>query len=438
MSKSNSGTKEKIKILFMMSGSIACYKACNILSRLTQNNFDVQVVASSAALQFIGNSTIEGLTGKSVITDMYSEGNVMDHIHLMRWADLIVVAPATANFINKAAQGVADDLLHTLFLAHDFKKPFLIAPAMNVAMYEHPITQSSLKKLKEIGIIILESETGALACGEIGLGRMLDPEVIFTSIIKNLASDNNASEKIINPPPLTQSERIKILVTSGGTQEPIDTVRVISNLSSGKTGVEIADKLTHLGFDVTLLRSHSSAPSNVVHNQKVFTSFSSIQKLLEDEISTGNYTHIIHLAAISDYSVDSIEIESKKLAPFEIAKLNSEAEHISLNLKKNPKLVNMLKNWSPKPLQVIAFKLTSQANTAERIKAVDKLFSQSKADIVVQNDLSEIDIINKIHKFNVHFNESINKPITGTSIHCEGTSALTQILTSIIVEGSKL
>src|SRR5690606_33467299 len=129
------------KILFIMTGSIACYKACQLLSKLSQNNYEVQVVATASALEFVGNATLEGLSGKAVVSDIFAHGRNMDHIHLARWADLIIVAPATANFINKMAQGAADDLASTLFLAHDFTKPFLVAPAMNTSMYQHPATQ---------------------------------------------------------------------------------------------------------------------------------------------------------------------------------------------------------------------------------------------------------------------------------------------------------
>lgn len=115
----------KSKALVIMTGSIACYKACQVLSRLVQNNYEVQVVASASALEFVGNSTIEGLTGKPVISETHARGHAMDHIHLARWADLILVAPASANYINKIAQGVGDDLVTTLFLAHDFKNLFL-------------------------------------------------------------------------------------------------------------------------------------------------------------------------------------------------------------------------------------------------------------------------------------------------------------------------
>ena len=170
-----------------MTGSIACYKACQAVSRLVQAGCEVQVVASPAALQFVGNATIEGLTGKPVVSDLYASGNAMDHIHLVRWADLILVAPASANFINKIARGVGDDLLTTMFLAHDFKKPYLVAPAMNTSMYLHPATQDSIQALKKMGVEILETASGVLACGEVGWGRLLEPDLIVQEVLSRLS-----------------------------------------------------------------------------------------------------------------------------------------------------------------------------------------------------------------------------------------------------------
>ncbi|MFN8945847.1 MAG: flavoprotein, partial [Pseudobdellovibrionaceae bacterium] len=128
-----------------------------------QKGFDIEVIMTPSCLKFVGTSTVEGLTGKPPLVDMYDPGFVMDHIHLQRWADLILVAPATAHFINRIALGIGDDLASTLFLAHDFQKPFLIAPAMNTKMYLHPTTQKSMQSLKEMGVHILEAASGVLA-----------------------------------------------------------------------------------------------------------------------------------------------------------------------------------------------------------------------------------------------------------------------------------
>jgi phosphopantothenoylcysteine decarboxylase/phosphopantothenate--cysteine ligase len=383
-----------------MTGSIACYKACQVVSRLVQNNCDVQVVATPAALRFVGNATFEGLTNRSVVSDLYAPGSVMDHIHLMRWADLILVAPATANFINKAAQGIADDLVSTLFLAHDFKKPFLIAPAMNTSMYLHPTTQSSLKKLTEMGLEMLDTAAGNLACGEEGYGRLLEPDQIQQRVLQTLKHTpavTPASPEMKSPKPA------KILITCGGTQEPIDTVRVISNLSSGRTGVLMAEAFQELGCDVTLLKSSSAVRSEQISRQESFTSFESLRQQLMHFLGTEEFTHIFHLAAVSDYSVAEIEVEGRHYRPLEVKKINSEAETMNLHLKKNPKLVNHLREYSKnKNLKVVAFKLTSQADAAARQTAVDKLLKSGQADFVVHNDLSEIDISTKTHKFTLH------------------------------------
>ncbi|KHD88669.1 MAG: flavoprotein [Bdellovibrio sp. ArHS] len=391
----------KSKVLFIMTGSIACYKACHVVSRLVQANCDVQVVATPSALKFVGNATLEGLTGNPVISDMYSAGNVMDHIHLMRWADVVLVAPATASFINKAAQGVGDDLVQTLFLAHDFKKPFLIAPAMNTSMYKHPVTQKSLDILKGLGLQILETASGILACGEEGWGKLLEPDLILKFTLDALQHKN------VSEPSEAKSfksvAKVKVLVTAGGTQEPIDTVRVISNLSSGRTGVTIAEDLTHMGFDVTLLQAHGSAKAEHVTRRDFFTSFASLDEKMKNYLSSEEFTHVIHAAAVSDYSIDSIEVNGVKHRPFEVKKVSSEADHLNIHLKRNHKIVDRLKDYSKnKNLQVIAFKLTSHATAEEKQKAVLKLFQGSRADYVVHNDMTDIDIVNRTHKFTLH------------------------------------
>jgi phosphopantothenoylcysteine decarboxylase/phosphopantothenate--cysteine ligase len=418
----------KSKVLFIMTGSIACYKACHVISRLVQGGADVQVVATPSALQFVGNATIEGLTGKTVISDMYGSGNVMDHIHLMRWADLILVAPATANFINKAAQGLGEDLVGTLFLAHDFKKPFMLAPAMNTSMYLHPMTQSSIQKLKSLGIDILEAASGVLACGEEGYGKLLEPDLILKEVWDKLKTSGGAGIATAGATkPATSNLPVKVLVTAGGTQEAIDTVRVISNVSSGRTGVAIADYLDKMGVSVTLLRSHNGMASQSLKNQEVFTDFKSLDRHMKDLLSDKSFTHVIHAAAVSDYSVASIEIDGEKHKPFETPKLSSDADQMSIHLIRNPKIVSQLKSYSEnKDLKVIAFKLTSKATADERQKAVTKLFENSHVDAVVHNDLTEIDIANRKHKFTLHTSQ--NKTI------CEGAEQLASELVQFMMK----
>ncbi|WP_041583639.1 bifunctional phosphopantothenoylcysteine decarboxylase/phosphopantothenate--cysteine ligase CoaBC [Bdellovibrio bacteriovorus] len=421
----------KSKVLFMMTGSIACYKACHVVSRLVQNNCDVQVVASPSALKFVGNATLEGLTGKPVISDMYAMGNVMDHIHLMRWADVILVAPATANFINKAAQGVGDDLLQTLFLAHDFKKPFLVAPAMNTSMYLHPVTQKSLTALKEMGVQILDTASGILACGEEGWGKLLEPDLILKMTLEALHKPAQDTAVASVAPKSSALSKVKILITAGGTQEPIDTVRVISNLSSGRTGIALAEYMTQMGFDVTLLQAHASPKTEHVTRRDQFVSFATLDEKMKHYLSTEDFTHVIHAAAVSDYSVDHIEVDGQSFRPFEVKKVSSDADKMSIHLKRNHKIVDRLKDYSKnKDLKVIAFKLTSHATPEQRTRAVEKLFANSHADFVVHNDLSEIDIVNRTHKFTLFNHEGF--------VACENLDQLTSELIRVVLPKDSL
>ena len=173
---------DKAKILFQLSGSIAAYKACFVISRLIQDGHEVQTVASRGALEFVGSATLEGLTGKPVFTDVYERGRMMDHIHLSKWADLSIVCPASANTINRLAAGLASDPIGALFLSHDFTRPYLLAPAMNQQMFRHPVTQASLARLESFGARILAVEEGHQACGDMGPGRLAEPERILTAI----------------------------------------------------------------------------------------------------------------------------------------------------------------------------------------------------------------------------------------------------------------
>lgn len=417
----------KSKVLFIMTGSIACYKACHVVSRLVQNGCEVQVVATPSALKFVGNATLEGLTGKPVVSDMYATGNVMDHIHLMRWADAVLVAPATANFINKAAQGIGDDLVQTLFLAYDFSKPFLIAPAMNTSMYKHPVTQKSLETLRSMGLQILDTASGILACGEEGWGKLLEPDLILKFTLEALKQKPAAPA--VQPQSagkISSFYNTKILVTAGGTQEPIDTVRVISNLSSGRTGVAIAEALTLMGFDVTLLQAHGSAKAEHVTHRDMFTSFASLDEKMKHYLASEEFTHVIHAAAVSDYSVESIEAGGKKTKPFEVKKVSSDAESMTIHLKRNHKIVDLLKDYSKnKNIKVIAFKLTSHASEEERRAAVEKLMKSSHADYVVHNDMTDIDIVKRTHKFTLIGPQ--------TSVPCESLEQLTSEIMHILV-----
>jgi phosphopantothenoylcysteine decarboxylase/phosphopantothenate--cysteine ligase len=382
----------KGNILFQLSGSIACYKSCFAISRLVQDGYTVEVVATPSALKFVGEATLEGLisgssSGSKIHTDAFESGKVMSHIHLIRWADLIVLAPASANTLGKMASGMGDDLVTTLFLAHDFKKPYLIAPAMNVSMYRHPALQGSIAKLKEWGVTFLETGTGNLACGEVGEGRLIEPEQLVLAIEKHW------------PRPLT-TEPQQILITAGGTREPIDGVRFITNLSSGRTGATLANELAAYGHKVVFAHSEGSVtPDATGIEQKSFTTFNDLRELLKSELGARKFDVVIHAAAVGDYSVDSIQSLGKNVA--RCAKIDS-GENLTLNLKANPKIVDEIRGYSRNSeMALIAFKLTDSTDPQERRSAVAKLAQRSKADWIVHNDLSGVSSSNA-HSFSIY------------------------------------
>jgi len=178
--------RAKNNILFQLTGSIACYKACNVISRLVQEGCEVKTVVSANALKFIGKSTLEGLSHNAVYTDTFEDRSALEHIALTKWLDLAIICPATANIINKLAAGIGDDYISTVFLAFDFAKPYLVAPAMNRNMWAHPATKRSTGILRGWGVKMLGAGTGYQACGDKGAGRLLEPEAIYKEIRKNL------------------------------------------------------------------------------------------------------------------------------------------------------------------------------------------------------------------------------------------------------------
>ncbi len=381
-------------ILILMTGSIACYKVCHVLSRLKQQGHLVKVVMSPSSLEFIGRATIEGLTGEAPITDMYASNSVMDHINLIRWAELVLVAPATANYVNKIASGLGDDLLTTLFLAHNFDKPFLLAPAMNTKMYLHPVTQNSIQKLRAMGVEILETASGVLACGEIGSGRLLEPDLILAEIARYLEQPQVRSAEEAVKKYLT-SDTPKILITAGGTTEPIDDVRVITNKSTGRTAAALADRLIEAGFNVIYLHANHAIKPNFSCETQSFSDFKSLEQQLFSLLKVEKFSTVIHTAAVSDYSP----------TPF-VGKISSSPDEITLTLKKNPKLINQIKKILP-DCQLIGFKLTSQLDEATIQLKVNSLFENAHCDYVVQNDWSEVQNNHAQYRFYSHTQPAI-------------------------------
>ncbi len=360
-------------IAFVLTGSIAAYKACDAISSLVQRGHRVRTAATGSALRFVGAATLEGLTGERVLSDLFEPGAALEHINLTRWADAVVVCPATAHTINRFAHGLADDLAGALFLAHDRSKPFLVAPAMNPAMWRHPATADSVERLRRWGVRFLPVAEGRTACGEVGEGRMSEPKAIVAAVEAALAGP---------------ARRLRVLVTSGGTAEPIDGVRVLSNTSTGRTGACIADLLAARGHDVLHLRARGSAAASAAGREETFSSFSDLDGALERILRAERFDAVIHAAAVSDYSVEAVEVDGEVRAP-SFGKLESGAAPV-LRLRPNPKLVDSLRARSLSgDVRVVAFKLTQGADREGVRRAVAALFEHSGADIVVHNDLAE-------------------------------------------------
>jgi phosphopantothenoylcysteine decarboxylase/phosphopantothenate--cysteine ligase len=236
-------------IVLGLSGGVACYKAAELLRGLVKAGARVQVVMTDAACHFITPVTMQALSGRPVFTNQWDArvSNNMAHIDLTRQADAVIIAPCSADFIRKLVHGAADDLLSTLCVARPASVPLLVAPAMNLEMWENPATQRNVAQLRADGITLLGPVAGEQACGETGLGRMMEPEALLDAL------------DAFFQPKLLQGR--KILVTAGPTFEPIDPVRGITNLSSGKMGYAIARAARAAGADVTLVSGPTALPA---------------------------------------------------------------------------------------------------------------------------------------------------------------------------------
>jgi phosphopantothenoylcysteine decarboxylase/phosphopantothenate--cysteine ligase len=399
-------------LLFILTGSIAGFKACDAISQLVQRGHRVRTVATESALRFIGPATLEGLTGNAVLTDLFASGAALEHIDLTRWADAVVVCPATANTINHFAAGLADDLAGALFLAHDRSKPFLIAPAMNPAMWSHPGTVGAVEKLSQWGVKFLPVGEGRTACGEIGEGRLAESAWIVAAV-----------EAAVAKP----VRKLRVLITSGGTAEPIDGVRVLTNTSTGRTGAGIASHFARSGHEVVLLRASNAAKSDANVAEQTFSSFAELDSALRQRLNNQDFDVVIHAAAVGDFGIEAIEAPHGKRPPGE-SKIDSDANGVTLRLKNLPKLVDSLRATSRNSrIKVVAFKLTHGATPESVHKAVEKLLQRSGADFVVHNDLTE-------RGRGDAFPSNIHRSGGGEVLHCATRTDLAQTLEQLLVD----
>ncbi len=375
MSPSADAVAAKPNILLLMSGSIACAKATGLISAWVKAGHEVRVACTRSVSEFVGHATLEGFSGHPVLANVFNPGQVMDHIHLARWANLVVAAPATSNLINKLAAGIADDAVTSLWqAAYGQDKAMFVVPAMNTRMWQYPATRESVQRLQSWGIHVLAGAEGDLACGEFGAGRMLEPDDIMRQIGAITPAEHPASGK-------------RILITAGGTREAIDSVRFIGNFSSGRTAAALTDALAARGHAVTWLGADNAIRPHLASGMETFLSYQDLAGELRRLLGEQRFDVVIQAAAVSDFSVDRIEGNGESRAVPQ-SKLPSTGS-MSLHLKPNPKLLPLLRAWSANPeIRVIGFKLTHGASQKERAQAVASLFGG--ADAVVHNDLDEI------------------------------------------------
>lgn len=427
--------KDHKKILLIVTGSVAAYKAIELTSLLAKAGHQVQVLLSRSALHFVGEAAFESLSGRPVLTNLWQSGDLLGHIHWMRWADFVLVAPATAEFIAQLAQGHATDYASTLSLAHQHDKPFFIFPAMNPAMWEHPATQDNVRLLRQRGYLVISPDAGFMACREEGTGRFMDPqhiaEVLFS---KSFAK--------------TSLPTGRALVTSGGTRVPIDGVRHLGNFSSGQTGWLLTLELLRMGYQVDWVHARWTwgEPDSKIHlyqRHGYLRRFefqtpdeleSQLKQLLQEKSkSDTRYDLFWHLAAISDFHVELLPAPSdpsdtahvtqndapdsklnKASLPLSQAKLDSRGSYL-MKLLPRRKTLQVISEFLDSSTTVVAWKLTNkpEGGISHVTEKVTQLFQQAHVRYVVHNEWGDY---NKgVRLFRIYSRESPLKALTEVS-----------------------
>ena len=345
-------------MLLGVSGGIACYKAVELVRLLVKEQYAVQVIMTQGAIQFVAPLTFQTLSARPVATDTFSltQESEIGHINLADSADIFVVAPATANMIGKIAAGIADDLLTTVLMAT--QAPVLIAPAMNIHMYENPILQENLRKLRRVGYEILEPGEGYLACGYEGTGRLPDPKVILEEIRRLLKKKDLAGEQLV--------------VTAGPSREPLDPVRYISNRSSGKMGYALARAAARRGADVVLVSGPTglTAPPRV--KLKAVNTAAEMREAILDVYAA--CTAVIMAAAVADFHP----------AEFSSDKIKRGTGPFDLRLEPNPDILKELGQRKDGKL-LIGF----AAETRDLDSNAEKKLREKNLDMIVANDVTK-------------------------------------------------
>ena len=345
-------------IVLGITGGIAAYKAAELASKLTQAGARVDVVMTESATRFIAPLTLRSLTGRPVVTSMWelnSEFSI-EHVALAEAADIVAIVPATANIIAKLAAGISDDMLTCTVLAT--KAPVIVAPAMNVNMFENPVTQDNLAKLKARGFVIVDPAYGRLASGKMGLGRLAETETIIGTIKQVLGRSGDLASK-------------RIVVTAGGTQEPIDPVRHIGNRSSGKMGYAVAEAARDRGAAVSLITAPASLPEPVgVEVIRVKTAAEMTAAVAK---ATAQTDALIMVAAVADYQPKRVARE----------KIKKEAAGLTLELVMTPDILAEVKGNF--------LKVGFAAESGDVIANAKQKLEKKQLDIIIANDITDKD-----------------------------------------------
>jgi phosphopantothenoylcysteine decarboxylase / phosphopantothenate---cysteine ligase len=371
----SSASLSRPRILLIISGGIAAYKSLELIRRLRDRGATVQVVMTAAARQFISPLSAATLSGQAVRDDLFSltDEAAIGHIELSRAADLIVVAPASANILARMANGLADDMATTVLLATD--KRVLAAPAMNVRMWLHPATRRNLERLRDDGVVIVGPDSGPMACGEFGPGRMAEPAAIIEAIETTLAAEAASSPSLQGRPSDSGSLGGRhVIVTSGPTYEPIDPVRFLGNRSSGRQGHAIAQAAVGAGARVTLVTGpvglSDPTGAEVVH----VGSARDMREAVEAALPADAF---IAAAAVADWRAENVAHQKIK---------KNAKESPTLTLVENPDiLAEVAKKTIMRPAVVIGFAAETENITAN---AMAKLQRKS-CDLIIANSVAE-------------------------------------------------
>lgn len=339
------------RVLLAVTGGVAAYKSAFLARRLVEAGADIRVILTEAATEFIGPQTFAAITGSHPYTEFFGEDSVSPHTELARWCDLVIVAPATASTLAKVANGISSDLVSATLLAS--RSPILMAPAMHTEMWENPATQRNIATLKADGYHFVGPDSGPLAGGDVGVGRVAEPDEIVERAEGILAPNGHA---------------LNILITAGGTREPIDPVRYLGNRSSGKMGHAIADEAARKGFNVTLV---TASPIEVLPSVKTI-SVETAEEMLQ-AVSGVQPDIAVMAAAVADF----------RPAESSGTKMSSSGGVESIELAATPDILASVMDRANRPF-VVGF----AAETAGLERAIEKARSKG-VDILVYNDVTE-------------------------------------------------